>query len=93
MGSECDRNWAFYRVRDVRTSLLLDELFSLMVCEESDYIRTFRMLSHTKQQNIASPLHELHNWLAQCAIDAAEQGDISELYWLHEILRQPFTGR
>ncbi len=30
---------------------LLNELFSLMAREGSDYTRTFRMLSHTEQQS------------------------------------------
>ncbi|EAO9460860.1 hypothetical protein YI15_25800, partial [Salmonella enterica] len=113
---------------------LLNELFSLMAREGSDYTRTFRMLSHTEQQSASSPLRDtfidraafdawfdryrarlrteavddalrqqqmqrvnpavvLRNWLAQRAIDAAEQGDMAELHRLHEVLRQPFTDR
>lgn len=37
---------------------LLNELFSLMAREHSDYTRTFRMLSMTEQQNAASPLRD-----------------------------------
>ncbi|EDZ3595530.1 YdiU family protein [Salmonella enterica] len=115
-------------------NVLLNELFSLMAREGSDYTRTFRMLSHTEQQSASSPLRDtfidraafdgwfdryrarlrteavddalrqqqmqsvnpavvLRNWLAQRAIDAAGQGDMSELHRLHEILRQPFIDR
>lgn len=115
-------------------NVLLNDLFSLMAREGSDYTRTFRMLSHTEQQNASSPLRDtfldraafdawfdryrarlrtetvddarrqqqmqsvnpavvLRNWLAQRAIAAAEQGDMSELHRLHEILRQPFADR
>ncbi|EKM4780834.1 YdiU family protein [Salmonella enterica] len=115
-------------------NVLLNELFSLMAREGSDYTRTFRMLSHTEQQSASSPLRDtfidraafdawfdryrarlrteavddalrqqqmqsvnpavvLRNWLAQRAIDAAEQGDMAELHRLHEILRQPFIDR
>ncbi|SUE51982.1 Selenoprotein O and cysteine-containing [Salmonella enterica subsp. enterica serovar Sendai] len=115
-------------------NVLLNELFSLMAREGSDYTRTFRMLSHTEQQSASSPLRDtfidraafdawfdryrarlrteavddalrqqqmqrvnpaivLRNWLAQRAIDAAEQGDMAELHRLHEVLRQPFTDR
>ncbi len=111
-------------------NVLLNELFSLMAREGSDYTRTFRMLSHTEQQSASSPLRDtfidraafdarfdryrarlrteavddalrqqqmqrvnpaivLRNWLAQRAIDAAEQGDMAELHRLHEVLRQP----
>ncbi|MBN6043359.1 YdiU family protein [Citrobacter sp. ku-bf4] len=37
---------------------LLNELFSLMAREHSDYTRTFRMLSATEQQSAASPLRD-----------------------------------
>lgn len=113
---------------------LLNELFSLMANERSDYTRTFRMLSVTEQQSAASPLRDefinraafdawfsryrsrlaqdeiaddarqqlmqsvnpavvLRNWLAQRAITAAENGDMSELYRLHEVLRDPYRDR
>ena len=113
---------------------LLNELFSLMARERSDYTRTFRMLSQTEQRSAASPLHDefidraafdnwfaryrarlqqddvgdserrqrmlnvnpalvLRNWLAQRAIEAAEQGDMTELHRLHEALRNPFSDR
>lgn len=113
---------------------LLNELFSLMARERSDYTRTFRMLSLTEQYSAASPLRDefidraafddwfaryrvrlqqdevtdserqqlmqsvnpalvLRNWLAQRAIEAAEKGDMTELYRLHEALRNPFSDR
>ncbi len=37
-------------------NVLLNELFSLMAREGSDYTRTFRMLSHTEQQSASSPV-------------------------------------
>lgn len=122
----------FTRQKD--DNALLNELFSLMAREGSDYTLTFRMLSHTEQQSASSPLRDmfidragfdawfdryrarlrteavddmqrqqqmqsvnpavvLRNWLAQRAIEAAEQDDMSELHRLHEILRQPFADR
>ncbi|HKN05391.1 MAG TPA: hypothetical protein VJY31_15780, partial [Buttiauxella sp.] len=39
----------------------------------------------------ANPSVVLRNWLAQRAIDAAEQGDVSVLAQLHETLKQPFA--
>ncbi|POT57574.1 YdiU family protein [Citrobacter amalonaticus] len=40
-----------------------------------------------------NPAVVLRNWLAQRAIEAAEQGDMSELHRLHEVLRNPFSER
>lgn len=37
---------------------LLNELFSLMARERSDYTRTFHMLSLTEQHSAASPLRD-----------------------------------
>jgi len=39
----------------------------------------------------ANPSVVLRNWLAQRAIDAAEQGNVTVLAQLHEALRQPFA--
>lgn len=39
----------------------------------------------------ANPSVVLRNWLAQRAISAAEQGDVSELARLHETLSRPFA--
>ncbi|HHS9706693.1 TPA: protein adenylyltransferase SelO [Raoultella planticola] len=113
---------------------LLDGLFALMIREDSDYTRTFRMLSVSEKHSAASPLRDefidraafdswfagyrarlrdepiddaqrqqqmqsvnpalvLRNWLAQRAIEQAEQGEMSELARLHEALRQPFADR
>lgn len=113
---------------------VLSGLFSLMAKEGSDYTRTFRLLSHTAQQEQQSPLRDefidreafdswytryrerllaeqvddaarqqamqsvnpavvLRNWLAQRAIEQAEQGNTDELYRLHAVLREPYRDR
>jgi len=57
--------------------------------EEPDSARRDRM-------NAVNPLYVPRNWLAQQAIDAAEQGDAAELHSLMEVLRNPYkeqTGR
>ena len=43
------------------------------------------------RMNRANPLYVPRNYLAQQAIDAAEQGDLSELETLMDTLRQPYT--
>lgn len=47
---------------------LLNELFSLMARERSDYTRTFRMLSLSEQQSAASPLRD--EFIDRAAFDA-----------------------
>ncbi|WP_434663048.1 protein adenylyltransferase SelO [Klebsiella sp. MISC125] len=43
--------------------------------------------------NSVNPAIVLRNWLAQRAIEQAEQGDMSELERLHNALSQPFADR
>lgn len=45
------------------------------------------------QMNAVNPAMVLRNWLAQRAIDGAENGDYAELHRLHEALRTPFVDR
>jgi uncharacterized protein YdiU (UPF0061 family) len=42
------------------------------------------------EMNAANPLYVPRNYLAQQAIDAAEQGDLSELELLMKVLRTPY---
>ena len=46
-----------------------------------------------QQMQSVNPALVLRNWLAQRAIEQAEQGDMSELACLHEVLSQPFADR
>ena len=40
-----------------------------------------------------NPLYVLRNWLAQEAIDAAEQGEPGKLHELDQVLQQPYTSQ
>jgi serine/tyrosine/threonine adenylyltransferase len=49
-----------------------------------------------ERMNAVNPLYVPRNWLAQQAIDAAEQGNLSELHLLMDVLKNPYhlqTGR
>lgn len=49
----------------------------------TDQVRKARM-------NAVNPKYVLRNYLAQLAIDKAEQGDLSMIGQLHEVLRRPY---
>ncbi|MDF5688560.1 protein adenylyltransferase SelO family protein, partial [Vibrio parahaemolyticus] len=62
-----------------RCELEVDELGGLISTEH-----------RCKQMRQANPKYILRNYLAQLAIDKAEEGDFSELHRLSELLKRPF---
>lgn len=46
-----------------------------------------------EQMNQVNPKYVLRNYLAQLAIDSAEQGDLSMLYDLEEMLKNPYEDQ
>ncbi|MCE9833019.1 protein adenylyltransferase SelO family protein, partial [Vibrio diabolicus] len=62
-----------------RCELEVDELGDLISAEQ-----------RCEQMRQANPKYILRNYLAQLAIDKAEEGDFSELHRLAELLKRPF---
>jgi len=63
-----------------------------------DYAARLRMdtlsaSERTAKMAAANPLYVLRNWLAQEAIDRAEQGDLGGVHALQDVLRDPYTER
>ena len=46
-----------------------------------------------EQMNQVNPKYVLRNYLAQLAIDSAEQGDLSMLYDLEKMLKNPYDDQ
>ena len=75
----------------------LDDFKPDFICNHSDYQGRYSFENQPavglwNLQRLAQSL-VLRNWLAQRAIEQAEQGDMSELARLHEVLSQPFADR
>jgi len=50
-------------------------------------------VQRAEQMRLANPLYVLRNWLAQEAIERAEQGDLGGVQALQDVLRDPYTER
>ena len=82
---------AYYDIRMLRGGLRDDTLawlrqWAATVASQDDQRRCETM-------HAANPLYVPRNWLAQLAIDAAEQGDLAPLHRLQRVLQQPYTAQ
>lgn len=80
---------AFYS--DARREAVLPAL-QVWLQQYATRLRADPLDAATRQQRMAgaNPLYVLRNWLAQDAIEQAEQGDMSGVYTLLEVLRTPY---
>ena len=49
--------------------------------------------SRAERMNSVNPIYVLRNYLAQQAIEAAEQGDYSKIHALQQVLKNPYTAQ
>ncbi|MFK7806195.1 MAG: YdiU family protein [Saprospiraceae bacterium] len=65
-----------------------------------DWLETYRSRLHLEplsdedrkvKMNLVNPKYVLRNYMAQLAIDSADEGDYSLISELHELLRQPYA--
>jgi len=48
-------------------------------------------ITRSERMNSVNPIYVLRNYLAQQAIEAAEQGDFSKIHQLQQVLKNPYT--
>lgn len=101
--SAVDYHQFFRRLSDRTAELALAELVDDFVDRNgfnawsTDYLARQAEESPTSEtarrdrMHAVNPLYILRNYLAQQAIDAAEQGSYQEVRQLHQVLSQPFT--
>jgi serine/tyrosine/threonine adenylyltransferase len=80
---------AFYQIEELDHGLVKEwvlwlQNYAKRVSETDD-------MERARQMNTVNPLYVCRNYLAQQAIDAAEQGDFSIVEGLMEVLRRPYT--
>lgn len=85
--SKLDRLWSLQKLSSHRLFDDFVELYKDRVKKEkglTEDIRKERILN-------CNPRYILRNWMAQVAIERAENDDFTEVQMLHEILKNPFT--
>jgi uncharacterized protein YdiU (UPF0061 family) len=74
--------------------------FRLHATSRESWLRTYSELLHTvksedtqrkEEMNRVNPKYVLRNYMAQLAIDAAEEGNYSILEELYQVLKNPYT--
>jgi uncharacterized protein YdiU (UPF0061 family) len=91
--ANCVLSWIGHALYDANA--LSDATMSRMIAWIRSYIACVRTQNRPGQEraaemNLANPKYVLRNYMAQKAIDAAEQGDLSELQVLLQLLEKPY---
>jgi uncharacterized protein YdiU (UPF0061 family) len=91
--AKCVLSWIGHALYDANA--LSDATMSRMIAWMRSYVASVQSQNRPGQEraaemNLANPKYVLRNYMAQKAIDAAEQGDLSELQVLLQLLEKPY---
>ncbi|MEZ4787298.1 MAG: YdiU family protein [Flavobacterium haoranii] len=83
-------NFAFYIPETVKDSVKESWLYWFTIYLERLQEETISDKERTAKMNLVNPKYVLRNYIAQLAIEAAEEGDYSVLEELFEMLKKPY---
>ena len=83
-------NFAFYIPETVKDSIKESWLYWFTIYLERLQEETFSNEERASKMNLVNPKYVLRNYMAQLAIEAAEEGDYSVLEELFEMLKKPY---
>ena len=83
-------NFAFYIPETVKDSVKESWLYWFTIYLERLQEETISDKERTAKMNLVNPKYVLRNYMAQLAIEAADEGDYSVLEELYEMLKKPY---
>jgi len=83
---------AFYTIEEIKDKEVLEEWYDWFVLYKSRLQKESLTDAERQQKmNAVNPKYVLRNYMAQVAIDAADNGDFSIVSELFELLKQPYS--